>query len=135
FLSPFCARASNAKTSAARTSIDDIFFIGTIIRFTHSNKYDTSVVIPVDHKVTCVFWRASETVVPQTSILAVQATFHVNRVFFRYICAYNSSPMKWTFIIQQKFKVILLLTSMIVLIGFTNYLEQRNIDQMDESFN
>jgi hypothetical protein len=42
--------------------------------------------------------------------------------------------MKWTFIIQQKFKVILLLTIMIVLIGFTNYIEQKNIEQMDESF-
>lgn len=42
--------------------------------------------------------------------------------------------MKWTFIIQQKFKIILLLTSMIVLIGFTNYMEQKNMEHMDESF-
>jgi hypothetical protein len=43
--------------------------------------------------------------------------------------------MKWTFIIQQKIKVIVLLTSMIALIGVTNYLEHQNIDQIDESFN
>lgn len=43
--------------------------------------------------------------------------------------------MKWTFIIQQKLKVIGLLTSMILLIGVTNYLEHQNIDQIDESFN
>ena len=43
--------------------------------------------------------------------------------------------MKWTFIIQQKLKVILLLTSMITLIGITNYLEHRNMDQIDQSFN
>ena len=43
--------------------------------------------------------------------------------------------MKWTFIIQQKIKVIALLTSMIVLIGVTNYLAHQNIDQMHESFN
>jgi hypothetical protein len=42
--------------------------------------------------------------------------------------------MKWTFVIQQKFKVILLLTIMIVLIGFTNYIEQKNMEQMEESF-
>lgn len=42
--------------------------------------------------------------------------------------------MKWTFIIQQKVKVIVLLTSMIVLIGVTNYMEQQNIDRMHESF-
>lgn len=42
--------------------------------------------------------------------------------------------MKWTFIIQQKLKVIVLLTSMIVLIGVTNYIAHQNIGQMDESF-
>jgi len=42
--------------------------------------------------------------------------------------------MKWTFIIQQKVKAVLLLTVMIVLIGFTNYIEQKNMDQMGESF-
>jgi len=43
--------------------------------------------------------------------------------------------MKWTFIIQQKIKVIALLTSMIVLIGVTNYLAHQNIGEMHESFN
>lgn len=43
--------------------------------------------------------------------------------------------MKWTFIIQQKIKVISLLTAMIALICVTNYLEHRNLNQIDESFN
>lgn len=43
--------------------------------------------------------------------------------------------MKWTFIIQQKIKLVLLLTSMIALIGVTNYIEHQNIDQIDQSFN
>lgn len=42
--------------------------------------------------------------------------------------------MKWIFSIQQKFKVILLLTILIILIGLTNYIEQKNIEHMDESF-
>jgi hypothetical protein len=43
--------------------------------------------------------------------------------------------MKWTFIIQQKIKMIVLLTSLIALIGITNYIEHRNINYIDKSFN
>jgi hypothetical protein len=43
--------------------------------------------------------------------------------------------MRWTYIIQQKTRLILLLTSLIILIGVTNYIEQRNINQIDQSFN
>src|SRR5687768_15927620 len=43
--------------------------------------------------------------------------------------------MKWTYIIRQKIKLVLLLTSLITLIGVTNYIEQQNINQIDQSFN
>lgn len=36
--------------------------------------------------------------------------------------------------IQEKSKAIVLLTLLVALIGFTNYVEQQNVDQMDRSF-
>lgn len=42
--------------------------------------------------------------------------------------------MKWTYVVQQKLKVALLLTAVMVLVGLTNFLERRNIEKMDATF-
>jgi hypothetical protein len=52
-----------------------------------------------------------------------------------YLPPIKSLKMKWTFIIQQKIKMIALLTSLIALIGITNYIEHQNIHEIDQSFN
>jgi hypothetical protein len=42
--------------------------------------------------------------------------------------------MKWTYVVQQKLKVALLLTAIMALVGLTNFLERRNIEKMDATF-
>jgi hypothetical protein len=42
--------------------------------------------------------------------------------------------MKWTYVVQQKVKVALLLTAVMALVGLTNFLERRNIEKLDQTF-
>jgi hypothetical protein len=51
-------------------------------------------------------------------------------------CAFyiHSFHMKWTFIIQQKIKLALLLTALIIVIGLTAYTEKKNVKEMGTSF-
>lgn len=42
--------------------------------------------------------------------------------------------MKWTFIVQQKVKVAVLMGSVMLLIALTNLMEQKNLESMSKSF-
>jgi len=46
----------------------------------------------------------------------------------------NLATMKWTYIIRQKMKVALLLGCVMLLVGFTAIMQQRNIKDLSESY-